>query len=77
MPSPKANEGSGAVLPKPRSVFHIEWSSIRRRSKGVCFLPLTLQSLVYSSPKGTVAVPPHTVVGRAMWVRLILITCDL
>ncbi|XP_074196141.1 urea transporter 2 isoform X3 [Rhinolophus sinicus] len=31
--SPKADEGSEAVLPKPRSVFHIEWSSIRRRSK--------------------------------------------
>ncbi|KAM9633501.1 urea transporter 2 isoform 1-T1 [Trichechus inunguis] len=31
---PKANEGSEAVLPKRRSVFHIEWSSIRRRSKG-------------------------------------------
>ncbi|XP_053520383.1 urea transporter 2 isoform X2 [Artibeus jamaicensis] len=31
--SPQANEGSEAVLPKPRSVFHIEWSSIRRRSK--------------------------------------------
>ncbi|KAM9225780.1 urea transporter 2 isoform 2-T2 [Dugong dugon] len=30
---PKANEGSEAVLPKRRSVFHIEWSSIRRRSK--------------------------------------------
>ncbi|XP_007942039.1 urea transporter 2 [Orycteropus afer afer] len=30
---PKADEGSEAVLPKPRSVFHIEWSSIRRRSK--------------------------------------------
>nr|XP_031548193.1 urea transporter 2 isoform X2 [Vicugna pacos] len=31
--SPKADEGSEAVLPKPRNVFHIEWSSIRRRSK--------------------------------------------
>ncbi|XP_006766166.1 PREDICTED: urea transporter 2 isoform X1 [Myotis davidii] len=31
--SPKADEGSEAVLPKPRSVFHIEWSAIRRRSK--------------------------------------------
>ncbi|XP_060029794.1 urea transporter 2 isoform X2 [Erinaceus europaeus] len=30
--SPKSDEGSEAVLPKPRSVFHIE-SSIRRRSK--------------------------------------------
>ena len=40
--SPKADEGSEAVLPKPRSVFHIEWSSIRRRSKGVHFLPLLL-----------------------------------
>ncbi|XP_027626062.1 urea transporter 2 isoform X1 [Tupaia chinensis] len=30
---PKAEEGSEAVLPKHRSVFHIEWSSIRRRSK--------------------------------------------
>lgn len=38
--SPEADEGSEAVLPKPRSVFHIEWSSIRRRSKGVHFLPL-------------------------------------
>ncbi|XP_007115060.2 urea transporter 2 isoform X2 [Physeter macrocephalus] len=31
--SPKADEGSEAVHPKPRNVFHIEWSSIRRRSK--------------------------------------------
>ncbi|XP_036085895.1 urea transporter 2 isoform X3 [Rousettus aegyptiacus] len=31
--SPKADEGSEAVLPKRRSVFHIEWSTIRRRSK--------------------------------------------
>ncbi|XP_055273256.1 urea transporter 2 [Moschus berezovskii] len=31
--SPKADEGSEAVLPKPRNVFHIEWSSIHRRSK--------------------------------------------
>nr|XP_004656876.2 urea transporter 2 isoform X1 [Jaculus jaculus]XP_045000473.1 urea transporter 2 isoform X1 [Jaculus jaculus] len=31
--SRKAEEGSEAVLPKHRSVFHIEWSSIRRRSK--------------------------------------------
>ncbi|XP_012581263.1 PREDICTED: urea transporter 2 isoform X2 [Condylura cristata] len=31
--SPKADESSEAVLPKPRSVFHIEWPSIRRRSK--------------------------------------------
>ncbi|XP_023097715.2 urea transporter 2 isoform X1 [Felis catus] len=31
--SPRADEGSEAVPPKPRSVFHIEWSSIRRRSK--------------------------------------------
>ncbi|XP_058412549.1 urea transporter 2 [Diceros bicornis minor] len=31
--SPKADEGSEAMLPKPRSVFHIEWSSIQRRSK--------------------------------------------
>ncbi|XP_047382866.1 urea transporter 2 [Sciurus carolinensis] len=30
---PKAEEGSEAVLPRRRSVFHIEWSSIRRRSK--------------------------------------------
>ncbi|XP_023442164.1 urea transporter 2 [Dasypus novemcinctus] len=30
---PKADEGSEALLPKHRSVFHIEWSSIRRRSK--------------------------------------------
>ncbi|PNJ80694.1 SLC14A2 isoform 2 [Pongo abelii] len=30
---PKAEEGSEAVLSKHRSVFHIEWSSIRRRSK--------------------------------------------
>uniref|UniRef100_A0A8D2D4P1 Solute carrier family 14 member 2 n=1 Tax=Sciurus vulgaris TaxID=55149 RepID=A0A8D2D4P1_SCIVU len=29
----KAEEGSEAVLPRRRSVFHIEWSSIRRRSK--------------------------------------------
>uniref|UniRef100_A0A8D1QVH7 Urea transporter 1 n=1 Tax=Sus scrofa TaxID=9823 RepID=A0A8D1QVH7_PIG len=28
--SPKASEGSEVVLPKPRNVFHIEWSSIRR-----------------------------------------------
>ncbi|XP_026254395.2 urea transporter 2 [Urocitellus parryii] len=32
-PGPKAEEGSEAVLPRHRSVFHIEWSSIRRRSK--------------------------------------------
>nr|XP_033693837.1 urea transporter 2 [Tursiops truncatus] len=31
--SPKADEGSEAVHPKPRNVFHIEWSFIRRRSK--------------------------------------------
>ncbi|KAM7228870.1 hypothetical protein CapIbe_020158 [Capra ibex] len=31
--SPKADEGSETVLPKPRNVFHIEWSSIHRRSK--------------------------------------------
>ncbi|XP_057554910.1 urea transporter 2 [Hippopotamus amphibius kiboko] len=31
--SPKADEGSEAVRPKPRDVFHIEWSSIHRRSK--------------------------------------------
>ncbi|XP_062933115.1 urea transporter 2 isoform X2 [Cynocephalus volans] len=31
--SPKAKEGSEAVLPKHRNVFHIEWSSFRRRSK--------------------------------------------
>ncbi|XP_070483685.1 urea transporter 2 isoform X1 [Equus przewalskii] len=31
--SPKADEGSEAMLPKPRSVFHIESSSIQRRSK--------------------------------------------
>ncbi|XP_006920003.2 urea transporter 2 [Pteropus alecto] len=31
--SSRADEGSEAVLPKPRSVFHIEWSTIRRRSK--------------------------------------------
>nr|8BLO_A Chain A, Urea transporter 2 [Homo sapiens]8BLO_B Chain B, Urea transporter 2 [Homo sapiens]8BLO_C Chain C, Urea transporter 2 [Homo sapiens] len=30
---PKVEEGSEAVLSKHRSVFHIEWSSIRRRSK--------------------------------------------
>ncbi|MEJ1286025.1 solute carrier family 14 (urea transporter) member 2 [Cricetulus griseus] len=29
----KAEEGSETVLPRRRSVFHIEWSSIRRRSK--------------------------------------------
>ncbi|XP_076991692.1 urea transporter 2 isoform X1 [Tamandua tetradactyla] len=31
--TPKAEEGSEALLPRRRSVFHIEWSSIRRRSK--------------------------------------------
>nr|XP_058897005.1 urea transporter 2 isoform X1 [Kogia breviceps] len=31
--SPKADEGSEAMHPKSRNVFHIEWSSIRRRSK--------------------------------------------
>ncbi|XP_003406781.2 urea transporter 2 [Loxodonta africana] len=30
---PKANEGSEAVLLNHRSVFHIEWPSIRRKSK--------------------------------------------
>ncbi|XP_028639034.1 urea transporter 2 isoform X1 [Grammomys surdaster] len=29
----KTEEGSETVLPRRRSVFHIEWSSIRRRSK--------------------------------------------
>ncbi|XP_073925999.1 urea transporter 2 isoform X2 [Castor canadensis] len=29
---PKSEEGSEAVLPRHRSVFHIEWPSIRRRS---------------------------------------------
>ncbi|KAM6148718.1 urea transporter 2 [Erethizon dorsatum] len=29
----KAEEGAEAVLPRRRSVFHIEWSSVRRRSK--------------------------------------------
>ncbi|XP_069324134.1 urea transporter 2 [Eulemur rufifrons] len=31
---PKAEEGLEAALPKRKSVFHIEWSSIRKRSKG-------------------------------------------
>ncbi|XP_004579586.2 urea transporter 2 isoform X1 [Ochotona princeps] len=31
--SPKAQEGPEPVAPSLRSVFHIEWSSIRRRSK--------------------------------------------
>lgn len=64
--SPKADEGAEAVLPKPRSVFHIEWSSIRRRSKGVRFLPLTLGSLIYSSLKwGEWQYLLHRVPGRA------------
>uniref|UniRef100_H0VBA7 Solute carrier family 14 member 2 n=1 Tax=Cavia porcellus TaxID=10141 RepID=H0VBA7_CAVPO len=29
----KAEEGTEAVLPRHKSVFHIEWSSVRRRSK--------------------------------------------
>lgn len=39
----KAEEGSETVLPRRRSVFHIEWSSIRRRSKGVYIPSLTLR----------------------------------
>uniref|UniRef100_A0A8C3X4M1 Urea transporter 1 n=1 Tax=Catagonus wagneri TaxID=51154 RepID=A0A8C3X4M1_9CETA len=31
--SPKADESPEAALPKPGNVFHVEWASIRRRSK--------------------------------------------
>ena len=66
------------MLPKPRSVFHIESSSIQRRSKGVHFLPVSLGSLIYSCLKwGQWQYLLHRVVGIPMKLRLILITPDL
>lgn len=50
----KAEEGSETVLPRRRSVFHIEWSSIRRRSKGVYVLYLPLRPQLPTSKQATV-----------------------